>query len=359
MQETQPHARPRQAQPHRVRRSVTRGSPHVNWRRRIALIGVFLLAILLAGVALLWQRAVVFNDAVSTESALSSRLWTPLGGPEQVNVLLIGHSPEGRDGAFLADSLTVLSIDAETELTTSVSIPRDLWIEGIADLPANGKVNEAFAAGYRRGGFVEGGEQTTRVVAAITGLDIHGWIALDFQGFEEMVDAVGGVTVNNPRTFRWAMGPAHFERGEWADTFPKGQLHLSGVEALRYARVRYTDLVEESSDFARGARQQLILAAIRDRISLDPGGIPRALALSDSLVRRLHTNLSVIDLAMLASHLSADRRIQLQEGEILQATTNSAGQYALIVMGRSSPSDYAPLHVYIQQRLAEGSKAVD
>ncbi|MBW3634412.1 MAG: LCP family protein, partial [Chloroflexi bacterium] len=223
---------------------------------------------------------------------------------------------------------------------------------GVADFGRNGKVNEAFAVGHQAGGYPAAGALTSRIVSISTGLELSGWIALDFAGFQDMVDAVGGITVENPRAFQWALGPEQHARREWAGTFPEGSVKLNGVDALRYARVRYTDTAAESSDFARGARQQAILSAIRSRVRIDPAGAARGLALADALEGHLHTDLSVIDLATIAGHLSPDRRIQLEEGTILEATRNSIGQYVLVVIGRSSPSDYTPLHRYIAEALA-------
>jgi hypothetical protein len=51
--------------------------------------------------------------------------------------------------------------------------------------------------------------------------------------------------------------------------------------------------------------------------------------------------------------LTPDRRIELPEGEILEATTNTIGQYVLVVMGRKGPTDYAPLHEWIRAELTE------
>jgi len=64
------------------------------------------------------------------------------------------------------------------------------------------------------------------------------------------------------------------------------------------------------------------------------------------------TDLSAIDLYLLSGHLAADRRIELTEGVILEATSNSIGQYILVVIGRASGSDYAPLQAYIEAELA-------
>jgi LCP family protein required for cell wall assembly len=332
---------------------------HSRPRRGPSLRIVLLLVVLalLAGAAvggvLLWQRVEAFNERVSTEAPLSGRLSDLLSGSDRVNVLLLGFADEDRPGAFLNDSISVLSIDPVEGSTTAISIPRDLWIEGIPALPGNGKINEAFAVGHLAGGFPAAGDRAAEVVTAVTGLRIDGWLALDFSGFRQMVEAVGGVTVDNPTEFGWAWDGEAMERGELAGTFPAGPVELDGRLALAYVRVRYTTVPAESSDFARAARQHRVLAAVRDKLgdgglaSLGPG-----LRLMDALAGELHTNLSVRDLYALSSRLSPDRRIELSEAVILEASRNSVGQYILVVIGRSAPSDYAPLHAFIAAALA-------
>ena len=340
--------------------SRSRGAPRgrrVPIRRIVLIVVLILLAAIVGASALLWSRASAFNDKVSSASAFSSRLWGPLGGSQRVNVLLIGHSPGERDGPYLADSLTVLSIDPGSRKTTAISIPRDLWIQGNAAIPGNGKVNEAFAVGYKAGGFPEAGSRTSRLISDVTGLRIDGWISLDFLGFAKMVEAVDGITLDNPRTFRWALGADQLARKEFAGTFRAGELQLTGMDALQFARVRYTDTPIESSDFARADRQQLILAAIRNRLEVGVPGLTRGLALLDALGGRMHTDLSVVDLSLLAEHLTADLRIRLAEGKILEAKRNSVGQYILLALGRRSAADLRPLRAYIAHALEDPASA--
>ena len=73
----------------------------------------------------------------------------------------------------------------------------------------------------------------------------------------------------------------------------------------------------------------------------------------DALGGRLKTDLSAIDLFLLSGHLQPDRRIELKEDVILQATRSSAGQYILAVIGRQSATDYAPLKTWLAQQLAK------
>jgi anionic cell wall polymer biosynthesis LytR-Cps2A-Psr (LCP) family protein len=180
-------------------------------------------------------------------------------------------------------------------------------------------------------------------------------MAIDFTGFKEMVDAVGGVTITNPTAFRYTTNERKYRAGIFdGGSFAAGPLTLDGTRALAYARARYTSVFEEASDFARSVRQQRILGALKGKLgSGGIGSIGPGLGLMDALNGRMRTDLSAADLFLLSSHLGADRRIELKEDEILQATTNTIGQYILVVIGRADPTDYAPLRGWLAARLAE------
>ena len=323
---------------------------------KLALLAAVVLAIV--GGVLLFQRVSRFNEEVSTAGTVSSALFGPLNGEERVNVLLIGYGGDEQPAGagFLADSMNIYSIDPATDTTTVIPMPRDFWVEGFPDiLPENGKLNEVFALGHQRGGIEEGARATAEVLSAVTGLRIDHWMAMDFLGFREMVDAVGGVTVENPTAFSYTWEEGKFLAGIFdGGAFDAGTIHLDGEEALSYARARYTSDVSESSDFARSVRQQRIMGALRSR--LGDGGLSSfgpGLSLMDALQGRLETDLSAVDLFLLSSHLGVDRRIELTEDVILQATRNTIGQYILVVIGRATADDYTPLQQWLAERLAE------
>ena len=342
--------------PRRSRRSASRPG---RWKRNVVL---FLVIVLLSGCTgswLLWQRVAAFNDEVSSAGALSSSLLFPLIGSDRVNVVMYGYGgPEHKGGTYLADSIQILSIDPKTDTTTMIPIPRDLWIEGLPEIPDNAKVNEAFADGFVRGGVYEAGRAATSVLSKVTGLPIEHWMALDFTGFKAMVDSVGGVTIDNPVAFGYTWGEGQFFAGIWdGGYFRAGVLDLDGTRALDYSRTRYTSVPAESSDFARSVRQQRVLVALRGKLGGGLAALGPGLAIMDALKGTngplMATDLSAIDLYLLSGHLGADRRIELSEGVILEATSNSIGQYILVVIGRASGSDYAPLQAYIQAELAK------
>ena len=314
----------------------------------------------IAGGVLLFIRAAAFNTSVSTAAFPSTALLGPLNGSDPVNVLMVGYGGAEHEGAYLADSIQILSIDPATDTTTTIPIPRDLWIEGVAAFGQNGKVNEVFAAGHT----LEAADESARleraaellsaVLSDVTGLDIHHWLTIDFDGFRDMVDAVGGVTIDNPVAFMYTGVEANHLAGYWDEgPYEAGLIHLNGEEALWYARARYTSAISESNDFARSVRQARILAALRSKLGDGGiGSIVPGLGLMDAMEGRVRTDLSAVDLFLVSSHLASDRRIELAEGPVVTATTNSIGQYILIPTGWSGPGDYAGLRSYLARELA-------
>ena len=317
---------------------------------------VALLLVTVVGGVLVGMRAAAFNATVTDTPLTSTQLLGPLNGGDRVNVMMVGYGGAEHDGAYLADSIQVLSIDPATDTSTTIPIPRDLWIEGVDGFPQNGKINEVFSAGHAQEGEIDDGARALAdVVSTVTGLDVTHWLTIDFQGFQEMVDAVGGVTIDNPRRFCWTTIEEFHRQGRWEmGCFDEGRLELDGQEALTYARARYTSVIEESTDFARSARQARIIAALRGRIGDGGiGAIVPGLQLMDAMEGRIRTDLSALDLFLLSGHLNSDRRLELTEDVALVATMNTIGQYILVPAGWNGAGDYDGLRSFIASGLAE------
>ncbi len=323
------------------------------------------LVVVVVGGLLLFLRAASFNAAVSSAPFPSTALLGDLNGSERVNVLMVGYGGGEHNGAYLADSIQILSIDPATDTTTIVPIPRDLWIEGIEAFSQNGKVNEVYSAGHEsvdadEAGRLDGaGSLMAEVLSQVTGLKIDHWLAIDFDGFKEMVDAVGGVTVDNPVSFAYTNTEALHQAERWeSGSFPAGEIHLDGEQALAYARARFTNVASESTDFARSVRQARIFSALRKELgSGGIGSLGPGLRLMDAMEGRVRTDLSAIDLFLLSSHLSSDRRVELSEDVVLTATTNTIGQYILLPVGWTGPGDYGRLQSYLATELARPIEA--
>ena len=152
-----------------------------------------------------------------------------------MNVLMVGYGGEGHDGAYLADSVRSSPIDLRRPTPRRRSRSRATSGSRSPASPNNGKVNEVFSVGHIDGGLDGAGALMAETLTAVTGLQIDHWISIDFGGFRDMVDAVGGVTIDNPVAFDYATHEDLHRAGIWdAGGFPAGEQHLNGEEALAY-----------------------------------------------------------------------------------------------------------------------------
>ncbi|MFX0538612.1 LCP family protein [Ornithinimicrobium sp. Y1847] len=223
-------------------------------------------------------------------SVLSEKPEDPWETLPRVNVLLLGSdAAEAREGTR-TDTMMVASIDTHTGDTVLFSIPRNLervpiprssplhraWPNGYDCGDAclmNGIWTEAEALADENPGWFTGdptpGLTATRdVIGAVLGLKIHHSVVVNLQGFEDLIDAMGGVTITvperipiNARTYtdwegRLQMDP-NSPQLEWIE---EGVQHLNGNQALGYSRSRVT-----TDDFSRMRRQRCMVAAVIDQ----------------------------------------------------------------------------------------------
>lgn len=184
-------------------------------------------------------------------------------GNERLNVLLLGLDQRDaeRGQPTRSDTMIVVTIDPVSKTAAMLAIPRDLWVV----IPGHGenKINTAHFFGEleRRGG---GPELAKRTVESAFGIRIHYYARVDFVGFEKLVDAIGGITIDAPKPIKDDAYPA----GDWGVRrvyIPVGPQHLDGQGALQYARSRHSD-----NDLGRGQRQlQVLLAAKSQAMRLD------------------------------------------------------------------------------------------
>lgn len=210
----------------------------------------------------------------------------------QINILLLGIGGEGHDGPYLTDTIILSQIRPDSQSLSLVSIPRDY----LADLPGLGyrKINNAFAEGYaRKKNFDEGGAWARQAAEKISGLQIPYFAVVDFAGFEQAVDLIGGLDIVIERTFTDYAYPNGTNGYLPPITFKAGEEHINGERALQFVRSRHA-AGPEGSDFARSLRQQKILEAFKQKILnlnliADAGKINRLL---DIFASHFHTNVS-------------------------------------------------------------------
>jgi LCP family protein required for cell wall assembly len=221
----------------------------------------------------------------------------------RINVLLLGRAGETYSGKDLTDTVALLSIDTVQFQAGIISLPRDLY----APIPETNlftKINSIYQYGLREN---ESSHAIERTVSFITGQPIHYTLIVDFDGFEKIVDAVGGVTIENIRDIRDTRYPGKnysYETFELA----KGWHTLDGKTALKYVRERHDD---PEGDFGRAKRQQEVLQALRDKI-LNPALLGNIFTIERLLTALGESVRTDITLQEIESFLSLGKKIDGQ-----------------------------------------------
>jgi LCP family protein required for cell wall assembly len=216
---------------------------------------------------------------------------------DRINILLLGMGGEGHDGANLTDTIIVASIRPSDHQVAMLSVPRDLLVP----VPDAGwrKINSANAFGEVKNKG-RGGETSRAVMESLLGISLPYYVRIDFNGFKEIIDSVDGVDVYVERTFKDYTYPTENYKIQTV-SFAKGWQHMDGETALRFARSRH-GTNGEGSDFARSARQQKVIMALREKVLSgdmlkNPASIANALA---ALRSNITTNLQIGEILRLA-----------------------------------------------------------
>lgn len=300
---------------------------HVDKRKVI--IGFSLLILFIASFVVARINSLYSN--INTKS----QTWTePIPKEKTIfNLLLMGYGGPGHDGAFLTDTMMFASVDTEHKRVTLVSIPRDIWVR----IPTTSgdefarKINSAYQTGLFKDNYPDvparyegeqgSGDLVKEIVGSITGETIDNYVAIDFSGFKQVVDTLGGVEVYVEKPFTDPLYPIDgmeddlcglnpddiegFEEKEKIATespevaypcryevleFAAGTQLMDGETALKFVRSRQS--AQDGGDFNRAARQQLFLEALRDRV-LSVGFLPKILPLMRDLEENVRTDMSI------------------------------------------------------------------
>lgn len=211
------------------------------------------------------------NNVLSSNITLSSLInQSPLKQTDGVtNILLLGKggSSSSNPAPQLTDTIMLVRYRASDKKVAMISIPRDLS----TTFPngGQGKINAAYSTGYNSIKDSKdaarkqkaGADAASAVVAKIAGVPVHYSVTVDFNGFKDLVDNLGGVTVNVEK----ALNDPRYPADNMIDYAPfklaAGVQKMDGKTALRYARSR-----ETTSDFDRAKRQQNLIYAIKDKM---------------------------------------------------------------------------------------------
>jgi LCP family protein required for cell wall assembly len=257
-------------------------------------IGALVLALVAAGGGYLWYRS-VSNDIDRTDPFAGITGDRPAKAVEgAMNILMLGSDSRDPDnkakaGEWRTDTMLIAHIPANHEKAYLISIPRDLYVY-IPKSPTNpdlgnrkAKINAAFAWG--------GLPLAVQTVEGFTGLRMDHVVLIDFGGFKQVVDALGGIDMYIEQDVK-SIHPPHRQ-------FTKGNAHLDGAEALDYVRQRYQF---PDGDFARMRHQQQFMKAVLDKAAssgtlTNPAKLNSFLRATAQAVT-VDNDLSVLDMAL-------------------------------------------------------------
>jgi len=239
--------------------------------------------------------------------------------PASESVLIMGSDARPdelkRGEVGRTDTMLLYVADRATPRMAILSVPRDLWVA----VPGNGQ--ERINAAYELGG----GQTAKQTVSNVLGQHVDRYLVIGLQGVRDVVDAAGGVDLTVPYAIHDDTYPTD-DYGYQTVDFKPGPQHLDGDLALKYARTRHQD-----SDFARSARQQQVLGAVRNAM-LNPLNWPRIPSVIAATLGSIKTDVTPLDAiavgaAMLRYPADADHLVI--ETSLVREITGADGAYLL------------------------------
>ena len=268
------------------------------------------------------------NVSLPGVSGSGPTYWTP---DSRINILVLGldrrpWEPEG--SSFRSDTMFVASIDTHANNLQMLAIPRDMWAEiPYGDTPgvwAENKINAAYAYGqvYKYPGL--GAAAAVAAVEHNFNIDIHHFVVIDWVGFVQLIDAMGGIEVDVP-------APISDFGTDVLDAFPNntvepGLQHMDGERALGYSRVR-TD-----GDLKRIERQQIVIRAVAGKaVSLGYlTKIPELWSAYNQTFRTDIDNSLIPGYALLGSKIDLENIETFSLGSTMYGAVSEDGQLILI-----------------------------
>jgi polyisoprenyl-teichoic acid--peptidoglycan teichoic acid transferase len=312
----------------------------------IGCLSVLVLLILLGTfVVTTTQKVLAFGSAISPKSPLSSATGY-MNTSDRTNILVMGFGGGTHDGAFLTDSMLIISVLPQSHHTSLISVPRDLWVQYPPNSGNYGKINSIYTlASQNNSNNLAGGAAAAQKVSLITGMNVPYWLTIDFTGFKKVIDSIGGIDVYVPDAFN-ACYPKNDDASvdaSWVKAdFKKGTQHMDGATAIEYARAREplevcgmgtSENPAELTDFGRSARQQIIIKAVLSKVK-QISTWPRLYAAMDALQQSIRTNMSLADLGSFALKMDLNdphaAHIGLSNQNVLEDTQSSDGQDILL-----------------------------
>jgi LCP family protein required for cell wall assembly len=238
------------------------------WR---SLARMFLLVIVICSSLIFGAAGGVYLEALAAvddlapseqvKVALNQLELPPADAPANALVIGYDHRPEDGTAPSRSDTVMLVRADPNAETISTLSFPRDLIVE--VRCPNGGRSIDRINAAYS----YCGPEGTLETVRALTNLDFHYIITINFDGFRKVIDRLGGVWIDVDRRYHNPRGGEYAEINLWP-----GYQRLRGWQALDFVRYRHFD-----SDLYRVARQQAFVKAVKQAVNarFQPGTVPK------------------------------------------------------------------------------------
>lgn len=219
-------------------------------------------------------------EAVERKNTETKKRQQPvdLNKKEPFSVLLLGIDTGdlGRTEQGRSDTLMVATVNPNDNKTTLVSVPRDTYVD-IVGYGTKDKINHAYAFG--------GAAMSMDTVEKYLDIPIDHYVSINMMGIKELVDALGGVDVNNDLEFE--------SRGEH---YAFGPIHLEGERVLTYLRMRYED---PRGDYGRQLRQRAVVEAVVKKV-LTLDGVTQYRNILDAMEGNMKTDMNFNDMQKIA-----------------------------------------------------------
>ena len=210
-----------------------------------------------------------FETVERQETGVKRKEEVDLNKKDSFSILLMGVDTGdlGRTDTGRSDAIMVATVSPEDKKTQIVSIPRDTYME-IVGYGTSDKINHAYAFG--------GPAMSMDSLEKYLDIPIDHYASINMQGIKDLVDAVGGITVNNDLEF-----------SNQGHTYGMGQITINGDEALGFVRMRYDD---PRGDYGRQERQRLVVEGIAKKL-ISLSGVTQYQSVLDAISTNMRTDM--------------------------------------------------------------------
>ncbi|WP_462410942.1 LCP family glycopolymer transferase [Neobacillus sp. Marseille-QA0830] len=270
------------------------------------------------------------NQPISREVSEKRETKVEVEEKTPFSVLLVGVDERNGDKGR-TDSMLVITVNPELKSTKILSIPRDTRTELINKNNPKKNHIDKINAGYAYGGI----EETIDTVENFLNVPVDYYVIVNMQGFKDIVDAVGGIDVNNQYAFELD-----------GVTLKKGPQHLNGTQALQYARMRKAD---PRGDFGRAERQREVISKIIEK-GKSFSTLTKYNDILEALENNVKTNLTLDEmLDIQSSYKQAADTIEKMEISGVGKMINGSWYYLVADETRQNISDQLRAHLNLQQ----------